>query len=262
MRKKNLLAIMLSTTGLMACGQHTTSNSSIISGGYGSPVNLTADDDSLFDAVVRPQHPDLHPLKVSHQVVAGFNHCFVCKDQTGRQIEVVVFEPLPGDGHPHITRFDGTHIDPLIDSQSVVATRVTQIYSQRKTSDDTDLYTEEFCNIIDLARAKDSLMRAAGHRPYIDHDILTQTAGAATIVSVEISDITHDTAMATVTTDILSPTPGGQARQSDAASDSVQQPIVRRQILNLKLVKEITIWKVDDVNGEKQRMQKYIEQPM
>lgn len=64
---------------------------------------LSEEEKAIFSEVVSPYvEPKLKAEKVSSQVVAGTNYCFVCKDPDGKRVEVVVYVPLPGNGDPEI----------------------------------------------------------------------------------------------------------------------------------------------------------------
>ena len=67
---------------------------------------------------------------------------------------------------------------------------------------------------------------------YFDHDLLTQAQDEVEIKEITISDITAQTAMATIQTNY--------------------------HPLTVKLVKENGSWKVDDVNNERSSMLEYI----
>ena len=79
-----------------------------MTGAYGKSMKLSAEDDSIFRrAVLQHGEQNLKPLKVSRQVVAGTNYCFKCVDGNKKKVEVVVFEPLPGQGDARIVSIDG-----------------------------------------------------------------------------------------------------------------------------------------------------------
>ena len=77
-------------------------------GAYDKSTKLTAEEDSLFKAVVL-SHGDLQlrPLKVARQVVAGTNYRYECVNGNKKKVEVVVFEPLPGQGDARVVSVDG-----------------------------------------------------------------------------------------------------------------------------------------------------------
>lgn len=80
-------------------------------GAFDKSTKLTVEEDSLFKAVVL-SHEDLQlkPLKVSRQVVAGTNYRYECVDvTTGKKVEVVVYQPLPGAGEASILSINGEY---------------------------------------------------------------------------------------------------------------------------------------------------------
>ncbi len=77
-------------------------------GAFGKSTKLTSEEDSLFKAVVLSHsNLQLKPLKVSRQVVAGTNYRYECVDNNKKKVEVVVYEPLPGQGDAHILSIGG-----------------------------------------------------------------------------------------------------------------------------------------------------------
>lgn len=77
-------------------------------GAFDKSSKLTAEEDSLFNAVVLSQSDlQLKPLKVSRQVVAGTNYRYECVDNNRKKVEVIVYEPLPGQGDARILSIDG-----------------------------------------------------------------------------------------------------------------------------------------------------------
>lgn len=85
-----------------------SSHRSQMVGAYDKSTRLSAEEDSLFKAVVLT-HSDLQlkPVKVSRQVVAGTNYCYECVDSNKKKVEVIVHEPLPGQGDARILSVDG-----------------------------------------------------------------------------------------------------------------------------------------------------------
>lgn len=77
-------------------------------GAFGKSTKLTSEEDSLFKAVVLSHsNLQLKPLKVSRQVVAGTNYRYECVDNNKKKVEVVVYEPLPGQGDARILSIVG-----------------------------------------------------------------------------------------------------------------------------------------------------------
>ncbi len=89
----------------MSCASVTTRQ---MTGAFDRSSKLTTKEDSLFKAVVL-NHRDLQlkPLKVSRQVVAGTNYRYECIDKSKKKVEVVVYEPLPGQGEARVLSVDG-----------------------------------------------------------------------------------------------------------------------------------------------------------
>lgn len=77
-------------------------------GAFGKSTKLTSEEDSLFKAVVLSHsNLQLKPLKVSRQVVGGTNYRYGCVDNNKKKVEVVVYEPLPGQGDARILSIGG-----------------------------------------------------------------------------------------------------------------------------------------------------------
>lgn len=85
-----------------------SSHKSQMVGAFDKSTKLNAEEDSLFKAVVLT-HSDLQlkPVKVSRQVVAGTNYCYECVDNNKKKVEVIVHEPLPGQGNARILSVNG-----------------------------------------------------------------------------------------------------------------------------------------------------------
>ena len=97
------LAVICLGMASCACTQKSQSV-----GAFGKSTRLTAEDDSLFKAVVL-SHSDLQlkPIKVYRQVVAGTNYRYECVDNNKKKVEVIVYEPLPGQGDARILSING-----------------------------------------------------------------------------------------------------------------------------------------------------------
>lgn len=110
MKIKTIFAIIGMAAAFAACGN---SASKQMTGAYSEAMELTAEDDSLFRAVVTPYDSTFVPVKVSRQVVAGTNYRFICQDKKGADREIVVFQPLPGEGDARIVSIDDKeYIEP------------------------------------------------------------------------------------------------------------------------------------------------------
>lgn len=72
-------------------------------GAYDKSTTITDEEFSLFKTVMQ-SHSDLQlkPIKVSRQVVAGTNYKYECINENKRTVEVVIFQPLPGQGEARI----------------------------------------------------------------------------------------------------------------------------------------------------------------
>ena len=99
------LALIATITTVASCSCQQKAE---MVGAFGKSTKLTAEEDSLFKAVVL-SHNDLQlkPLKVSRQVVAGTNYCYECVDANKKKVEVVVYQPLPGAGKAQILSING-----------------------------------------------------------------------------------------------------------------------------------------------------------
>ena len=99
------VALAVMVLGMVSCA---TPRKSYMVGAYSKSSKLTAEDDSLFRAVVL-SHSDLQlrPVKVARQVVGGMNYRYECVDRNKRKVEVIVFEPLPGRGAAHVVSVNG-----------------------------------------------------------------------------------------------------------------------------------------------------------
>lgn len=86
------------------------SKRTVMTGAYSNQRPLNTEEQALFRQVTAHlSGVGYTPESVSTQVVAGRNYRFICKAVTVTrepqtyQAEVIVFEPLPGRGEPHIT---------------------------------------------------------------------------------------------------------------------------------------------------------------
>lgn len=73
-----------------------------ICGGYSEFRELTKEDIALFEKTYQGDMK-LTPQSVSTQIVAGTNYKFQCVDQDNKQVQVVIFLPLPGEGDPVVS---------------------------------------------------------------------------------------------------------------------------------------------------------------
>ena len=106
-----ILAMMIALVGLIGCACGNGTGTKGITGAYSKAGKLSEEEKAIFSEVVSPYvEPELKAEKVSRQVVAGTNYCFVCKDPDGKRVEVVVYVPLPGNGGPDITSVNGEEL--------------------------------------------------------------------------------------------------------------------------------------------------------
>lgn len=103
---------------ITSCSQHVTksenqslqksaSGKSISSnqytcGAYAEYRNLTNEDLQLFHSTYSYKLK-LTPQSVATQVVAGTNYKFICTDESGRDIQVMIFKPLSNRGQAKVT---------------------------------------------------------------------------------------------------------------------------------------------------------------
>lgn len=99
------LALATIIIGMASCA--STQKTQMI-GAFGKSTKLTTEEDSLFKAVVLSHsNLQLKPLKVSRQVVAGTNYRYECVDNNKKKVDVVVYEPLPGQDDARILSIGG-----------------------------------------------------------------------------------------------------------------------------------------------------------
>lgn len=99
------LALATIIIGMASCA--STRKTQMV-GAFGKSTKLTTEEDSLFKTVVLSHsNLQLKPLKVSRQVVAGTNYRYECVDNNKKKVEVVVYEPLPGQGDARILSIGG-----------------------------------------------------------------------------------------------------------------------------------------------------------
>lgn len=77
-------------------------------GAYDKSTTITDEEYFLFKTVMQ-SHSDLQlkPIKVSRQVVAGTNYRYECINENKKTVEVVIFQPLPGEGEARILSING-----------------------------------------------------------------------------------------------------------------------------------------------------------
>lgn len=101
--KKTIFAAIVA-----ACMCACMSQKEMLDGGYGQTFTPTEAEYEMFAKLaIAQQMPNWMPKKVSRQVVAGINHKFICVDAFNNQHEVVIFQPLPGQGEPRVLTIDG-----------------------------------------------------------------------------------------------------------------------------------------------------------
>jgi len=77
-------------------------NSKTLCGGFSIEQEVDNEASLLFKQVV-DSSLHIEPLSVSTQVVSGINYLFECIDTDGKDIEVKIYKPLPGQGQPQLT---------------------------------------------------------------------------------------------------------------------------------------------------------------
>lgn len=93
--------------GLM-CSCHSAgsvgeNNKQSVVGGYTEFRKLADGDKALFYDTWQADDV-LTPKKVATQVVAGTNYKYLCEGRDGTETEVVIYQPLPGNGEARVTR--------------------------------------------------------------------------------------------------------------------------------------------------------------
>ena len=102
--KKAITALLALT--LTACSGTKQMNRKITAepqmvGAYTLQRALTKADLELFHEVAGDLN--MIPISVSTQVVAGTNYKFYCQDEHQEYYNVVIFQPLPGQGEAKVT---------------------------------------------------------------------------------------------------------------------------------------------------------------
>lgn len=118
-----------------------------------------------------------------------------------------------------------TEVVETPDSEETIRERVIEIYSSDRNS---SIYSASLNELMEKVNKLDE----GAELGYFDHDLLTQAQDEVEIKEISISDITAQTATATIQTNY--------------------------HPLTVKLVKENGSWKVDDVNNERSSMLEYI----
>lgn len=87
-----------------------TENATTLSGGWSPYRPLTAEDKAVFDQAMQGLvGVGYVPSQVSTQVVAGTNYRYQCTatvvsaSPSSWQAIVQIYQPLPGQGKPHVT---------------------------------------------------------------------------------------------------------------------------------------------------------------
>lgn len=94
---KTMSAALMAAAILSSCSSHKD----VLCGGYSDYEKVTDADVEFFNQNYKGENL-LTPKKVARQVVAGMNYSFKCKGKDGKY-EVVIFEPLPGQGEPTVS---------------------------------------------------------------------------------------------------------------------------------------------------------------
>lgn len=108
-----LIAAVLTLSSCSCTGSKTkkATKTQMIAGGYSQQREPNAEELALFKQVTAELDGVKYtPETVATQVVAGRNYRFVCKAVTATRepktykAEVVVYQPLPGQGEPRISK--------------------------------------------------------------------------------------------------------------------------------------------------------------
>ncbi len=94
---KSMLVALLATLCFSSC----SSQKEPMCGAYSDYEKVTDEDVEFFNQNYKGDVA-LTPKKVAKQVVAGLNYSFKCKGEDGKY-EVVIYEPLPGQGEPTVS---------------------------------------------------------------------------------------------------------------------------------------------------------------
>lgn len=100
---------------LTTCGGSPTAKKEILrpamTGAFSAERKPTAEETALFRQLTDTLRDGKYtPEKVATQIVAGMNYRFICRvretsgERKRYRAEVVVFQPLPGQGEARITR--------------------------------------------------------------------------------------------------------------------------------------------------------------
>lgn len=119
--KKYIYAIAcMAFMGLTSCSNKPVethvaeADSTYMVGAYADFRALSDEDKQLFETVYAHQGK-LTPQSVATQVVAGTNYKFICTDEGGEVVKVVVFKPLPNQGEPKVSS-----IEPVAEYESII----------------------------------------------------------------------------------------------------------------------------------------------
>ena len=73
--------MIIALISLIGCSCGNGNGTKAMTGAYSKAVKLSEEEKAIFSEVVAPYvDPELKAEKVSRQIVAGTNYCFVCKD--------------------------------------------------------------------------------------------------------------------------------------------------------------------------------------
>ena len=99
------LALATIIIGMASC---VSTQKSQMVGAFGKSTKLTTEEDSLFKAVVLSHsNLQLKRLKVTRQDMAETNYRYECVKKKKKKVEVIIYEPLPGQGDARILSIGG-----------------------------------------------------------------------------------------------------------------------------------------------------------
>lgn len=128
--KKIIIAIATAIgINLTSCANKGTQagiedNNKYLCGAYSDYRVLTDEDVQLFESAYTYK-AKLTPQSVTSQVVAGTNFKFICTDESGNDVMVVVFKPLPNQGEAKVTSIETVSGQ---DTQDIVTAIVQNMY--------------------------------------------------------------------------------------------------------------------------------------
>lgn len=113
---RHLFYLVVLTMALLSCTNGSKDmNHKFMTGAYADHRALNEDDRKLFEQTYMYK-TKLTPQSVATQVVAGMNYSFICTDDSGNEVKVVIFKPLPDHGSPKVTM-----VEPITQYDEIVS---------------------------------------------------------------------------------------------------------------------------------------------